>query len=528
MRPYPSVSEIFRRSGTGLLWALPFALACWALAPVISPGMTGDDFGLYAYARLTAWPWTFYLEDHSSSYFYRPNTMLLWWASVRLWPDAPQVQALINIALHALNASLLALLVQRWTQRWPAGLIAGTLFAVHCGSAGTPLWLADRFDLSATAGILAALLALESSIARRRATPMLLLATLWAIGSKEIAVLLAPLVLARLLVAEQLNWTERIRIAAAVWLPIALVMAVRARLLHGVSTTLRIEDPLGAALSGVSAWWARAPQALTSGSSNPDWGAPLIVALVLIAALGWWQGRQVRPRPVGAALVIACLVLLPACVQWPVTQYGLASVDALSNPANLRFYYLAMAGAFAAIGMGLAQLRKLPVAAVPLVLGAIVAVWLPPSRQQASAWAALAMDNRKVVTAALNALENQALPFPCLIEFAGLRERQPDLLGLLDAAIKAYAPVNSPWLQCVVLTDQAPWYSIHDTADCTAAEMAPLLPRIEGHTLLQSRRFGSVCVHYPATPTRPIPPEHLLRLRWQDDRFVVQAASAPL
>jgi hypothetical protein len=296
-------------------------------------------------------------------------------------------------------------------------------------------------------------------------------------------------------------------------------MGVRALLLHGVSTTLGIDDLLGAASNGIWAWWARAPQALASGSSSLVWGAPLILGLMLLAGIGWWQGRGARTRPRAALLVIACLVLLPALVQWPVTQYGLAAADALKNPANLRFYYLALAGGFAAIAMGLAQLRALSVRAVVLILAATLAAWLPASREQAGAWATLAMDNRSVVNAALDALQGQPTPQPCLIELAGVRERQPDLVGLLDAAIKAYAPINSPLLQCVVLTDQAPWYSIQTGDTCSAAAMAPLQARMEGHTLLQTRRFGSICVHYPATPATPLPPSQLLRLRWAGERF---------
>ena len=62
-------------------------------------------------------PLSFYTYDHSVSYFYRPNAMVLWWLSVATLELNPAAHYMLNFALHVLNAMLVAAVVYEFTHR---------------------------------------------------------------------------------------------------------------------------------------------------------------------------------------------------------------------------------------------------------------------------------------------------------------------------------------------------------------------------------------------------------------------------
>jgi hypothetical protein len=482
------------------------SLAVLALWPVFSPGMSADDYGLQVYARLTRSPLTFFLEDHTASYAYRPVTMLLWWLVAQAGPEAT-LQYAMNIALHALNALLVGALAWRWTGRWQAMLLAGVIFAVHPAISATPMWLADRFDLSATLGILAALMLLERAIERGRSGWLLPLAAFWAIGSKEIGVALVVLAALRLLVAPTLSLPLRARLAGAVILPVGLTLLARGLLLRSFDQTLGIPDPAHAAATGIGAWWQLWPTAL--GLGGPVSTAWLLPLLLLAALYGWARRPQVSTgaRPTAAAIVVPTVriplllllggvLLLPSLVQWPVTQLVLVAPDALANPANLRFYYLAFVAVAVFIGVGLARIN----ATLALAAGILVAVSaVPVARGQARDWAAMTAENDRPVAAALNALAAEpVINGLCVVQFSGL-DAWADHTHFFDSAIKARLAPDSPWLRCLYLTREVPWYSVQPRA-CDDAELAPLRPRDSAAGVMHARRFGSLCVIYPALP----------------------------
>ncbi len=503
------------------------ALAVPGLWPVLSPGMSADDYGLQLYARLTPSPLSFFLEDHSSSYSYRPVTMALWWLVAQLGSQA-ELQYLMNIALHAANALLVGALAWRWSGRWQAMLLAGAIFAAHPAIAATPMWLADRFDLSATLGILAALLLIERAIERQRAGWLLPFAAFWAIGSKEIGVVLVVLGVLRLLAARQLTLQLRVRLALAVILPVAALLLARTALLRGFDQTLGIADLAQAATSGIAAWWRLSPSAL--GMGGPAATAWLLPLLLLLATLGWWWAARTPqiscstppapstalPRATIPLLLLGGMLLLPSLVQWPVTQLVLVAPDALRNPANLRFYYLAFVAVAIFVGIGLARANAALAVATSLL---VVVCSVPVARSQSRDWATMTAHNHRPVAAALALLAAEPVRGGlCLVQFGGL-DAFTDHTHFLDSAIKARLPTDSPWQRCVYLTSQPPWYSVQPRSSCEDADLLPLRPRASDVGLMHARRFGSLCVIYPEMPAPALIEGSVGRWQWTGERF---------
>lgn len=474
-----------------LLWCLPALLASCVLAPVIGRGILGDDFGLLALATLAEQPWRFYLEDHSSSYFYRPNGMLTWWLAARSGIEIATAQNLVNLIFHAANASLLALLLARWSRSPGVGILAAAAWAVHPAVSSTPLWLANRFDLSATLGMLGSLHLLETSLRQGRVHWGLPIAAFWAIGSKELAAILPLLVAARVAVESSCRALLRWQALAAAALPVASVLAARTLLIHGVDTTLGLSDHATALAVGTGYWFLRLPEALALAG----WA---FLPLPLLALASLYAARDQRPisRQPGVAVLVLAMIVLPACVQWPVTQLVLPHPEALTNPANLRFYYFALTGVAALLALLLAapSPRHRRVVALVTLLG-MAAGW-PEAWERSRAWAALAQQTVRVADAARKKAIELASPPPCVIRLLGSEGSAPDLRGFLDPATKAGIAPDHPLLDCIVVGEQAPWYALTRAEHCASGQ-PPLAPRRAGSQVQHSRPVLGFCMHYP-------------------------------
>lgn len=98
---------------------------------------------------------------------YHPLTWLSHMAMVQLFGLAPGPHHLANVALHALNASLLYWLFARLTGMRVHALLAALLFAVHPLRAESVAWVTERKDVLSTAFWLLACLAYARSVRTR-------------------------------------------------------------------------------------------------------------------------------------------------------------------------------------------------------------------------------------------------------------------------------------------------------------------------------------------------------------------------
>ena len=514
------------------LFAAIGALAALATWPVLRAGFIGDDWGLLALVRHLDSPLSLYFYDHSSSYFYRPNAMLAWWASAVAFGVEPRWHYALNIALHAGNAMLLAALVLRGSGRRVAALFAGALFALHPTTSGAALWLADRFDLLATAAVLWALLATLRAIDGDGRRLWIFVAALLAAGCKETAVVLPPVVAAVLLLAPERSWRWRGATLALAAAPFVLSLLARDRILQDVATTLVIGDLAAALVAGVQRWLMLAPLAF-AGTTAPLGGAA-VAALPLLALLALAvSGLRGAPRPLlRLAAAGAGLALLPGLVQAPVTGLVLLEPVALENPANARFYYLALAGFAALLAAGLPG-HRVGVRAAAVAFAACLGIalaWLPIARDRADGWVAISAGTlREVAEAAARTARNLDLQPGCTLYFLDTADSTTEFGGFSDVATKALLPRTAPALRCAVLTERAPWYVLVRESPCSDERWLPLTPRFNGPRELTTRPIGPLCFHYFADP-RPqqaAAEAGARHFRWRAGEFVEIPAPPP-
>lgn len=172
-------------------------------ALVYGPGVAGffvsDDFVLLQIAAqepISAFAW---LRDPTRFAFFRPFPLALWRLDYLCFGLNPSGYHVTNLALHCLNALLVAAIAQRIYRNRTLTLIAAALFVIHPFCPGVCLWISARYDLTAT---LFMLLAVRAAIEVRLTRSLIgrfvfVIAVVLGLGSKESAIVL-PLVLSGL------------------------------------------------------------------------------------------------------------------------------------------------------------------------------------------------------------------------------------------------------------------------------------------------------------------------------------------
>lgn len=185
-------------------------------------------------------------------FYYRPLLMLSFWMDQYLWDGAASFMHLENLLLHAANAVLVYLLVEKTLRRFAgepglAPLLAGLLFAVHPIATESVNWISGRTDLLGTFFVLLTSLALLTAGVRRSSSWVLLSAGLFAcaIMSKEVMVFFFPPACLLLWHAAGSSRAS-LRMVATFALPylILAVVFVVLRLLLVQSSALGIDDLL--------------------------------------------------------------------------------------------------------------------------------------------------------------------------------------------------------------------------------------------------------------------------------------------
>jgi tetratricopeptide (TPR) repeat protein len=143
--------------GTALLAALFLAVAALAYAPALRGALLRDDDAHVTRPDLRSLHglWRIWSEVGATQQYY-PVLHSAFWLEHRAWGDSVLGYHLLNVALHAGSAWLLALILRRLA--FPAPVLAGLLFALHPVCVESVAWIAEQKNtLSALLYLLAAL-----------------------------------------------------------------------------------------------------------------------------------------------------------------------------------------------------------------------------------------------------------------------------------------------------------------------------------------------------------------------------------
>ena len=465
---------------------LPALLAFAALLPLLQAGYVADDWAILALVRHGASPFEYYFADHTATYSYRPNGMLVWYLVAAAFGDAALPQYFVQIALHALNAALLALLLLRLDcTRWTA-LLIGSVFALHPAAVATAAWLADRFDLLAVNGCLLLLLAVHVWIRRGSASTVcaIALAAAWAIGAKETAIVVLPVALAWLLLGRR---PHRLMPMLAATLPFLAALGLRWWIFGGSGLDKVAGDPLRPLqlVCGIGYWLWRLPEALLRMpplAMTTLLGGSVLLILILCNARQFRRALQHRHAAHGLNACLlpmagVALLLLPALPQAPISALVLGGGDPLAFAVNHRFYYLALIGlglCLAPILNRLAEIgwhRSLVVATAVLAIAWLVGDWGHATQLRHSS---ASPGRMQLVGAIADAARARTTKPGCLIYLDSLPSGNSDVHAFIDLVAKSQLDPESAAMSCIVLGNAPATFAL--VAD--TAESAPLVARI--------------------------------------------------
>ena|GEM_PF-5826432 len=330
------------------LWLLPVlsAVMWWPVAPYFA----SDDFIAMAYARdLDAVARDFVGPQYGATdvwAFYRPLITLSFWLDQALGGAWPPTGHINNVLAHAASSLLVADLWRRYLPDFQA-FFAGVLWAMMAGHVGSIAWVVGRVDSHTALWILLALWLCLRSVEQRGPRWPAALATVAALMSKELALVVPALctwlsilradggLSARLKAAWRASWPTWLVLAA--YLPFRLIVLGS---FGGYSASTYDAEAAALGLGSivldqlVPLRWVGGPQTLST-STLFLWAGAAPVAVAALAAFA--------RRP---ALVLSALAA------WTISLAPMATfLQDCDNHHNLRYQYLpsiALAGVLAA------------------------------------------------------------------------------------------------------------------------------------------------------------------------------------
>ncbi|MCP3915913.1 MAG: hypothetical protein GY711_10195 [bacterium] len=360
-----------------------------------------DDYAsLYKASRASGWLDAASPGEQFSERWIRPLPAWTWYLNYHWFGLEPIGYRLFNVALHVLNAVLLAGCVSTLARSRSVGAFAGAAFAVLPSHPDAVAWVCARYDLLCVTGVLVCIGAWSRYVDQAGRAWHLVAASaaaVAALASKEMALSL-PLLLAVVTLGFHRPAPRRALLGLGVVTAIvAVYLAARFSLLGGMGGLVEGEQRSHTSLAPGRLEFLRSAVVLSFTPANRElfplpWH-PLKIFPIVVLAAGWLafgnrDGRALL-RTALPFLVLFAVALLPVA---PWARIGI-------DNHNTRYLYLPTAFSCAALGAlvrGAGALR-----ARVLFSGAAVAiaVWLAGLVIESGSWHEGARRAERMVTA---------------------------------------------------------------------------------------------------------------------------------
>jgi hypothetical protein len=468
-------------------------IVAWCYWPATRGDFVIDDYVFIAQSRMIDAPWEAFWSNHFyEPVYFRPIGVVFWWIATKLFALNYAAHSAINLALHAVNIVLVAVLVRSMTGRVAASFAAAALFALLPFSFAATLWPSNRFDLLATAfSLLVAIFMLRYFESARPGSWVAMGAfTLLACWSKELAFPMVTAIAFAAWLATRVTWQRRLAAFAMIGIVTTFAFVWR-HLVLPLPYVVAGGDTPTQMQKGIVAWFLSAGALLRdiTGWAGPGiaalWMLAAVVLLAIVATLLFSSNHSrahtrgdTQRSPLRSFAAIALVFIASVLPQLPLLPSFSAMLngDPVGTITFARFYYAPTAVVAIGIGVLISYLRFSRSVATVAVLAAIaVGFQQRELGERAATW--LNDEVRPMSNAATRIVDAlSASNSPCVAVFLGTQNKHTWFRMFSDVTVKALTAKPDTTWRCHVLTESTPWIFISPASTPLADLGLPTIP----------------------------------------------------
>jgi hypothetical protein len=474
-------------SGRAATATFVVVVAAFCFHPLLGAGFFSDDWHFFALFRHGDSILDAFTTNYVGTYVYRPIGLLLSWFSFRIFELNAAPHYALNVALHAWAAFALYALLRQIKCESPVAAFAAAAFALMPTVTPTVAWIANRFELVATAASLSAIGALAVSPSSMRCVALSLLFAVVAIGAKETGFAVLPACCV-LIAFDHSSLHARAKRVALFCLLGAFALFVR---VHALGEF----QPEALAIRSISGTIDAIVLQLATLIRTIAVDPLFLFALIALTLLALVFGTR-RKKPVSVftpnstdgvssatmATSLLTLFVVTLVVQAPIAAWMFSSGH--TSGANLRFFYMPFAATLGLVAICVSLFvhtkpRGVTRAVAVMFACSALALQAYSSHRYLLDWQRMSLRANEEVVAARGALLRAAsspardaggVCFATFARDASVETQEP----FLDAAAKTAFARGNAATNCVLLTDPPQAFSLTRIEPCVAASFRPL------------------------------------------------------